>query len=248
MAESGFSDEAWLDVVCQRQRLDVIGDLTGGIAHQLNNALSVVTGYEELLLEALEDGPAATREGHEEFCTRARTVHTWTGTVLSVARRLHEMATNLRDPACPVVVNDVVSETIELCRYRCERENVLLIAVLGADLPTIRACPGDLLQVLTNLVYNAREAIGRAGEDGGTIRLTTTAAAGGVCIVVDDDGPGVVAGDVDRIFAVGVSTKTAPGSGFGLPVSRRIIQRSGGTLRAQAAEGGRFLVEWPAAK
>ncbi len=246
MAEPGFSDEAWLDVLCQRQRLDIVGDLTGGIAHQLNNALSVVTGYEELLLEALEDGPAATREAHDELHTRARTVHTWTRTALSVARRLHELAAHLRDQAGPVVANDLVSDTVELCRYRCERENVLLISDLSADLPAIPACPGDLLQVLTNLVYNAREAIGRTGEDGGTIRLTTTTAAGGVRIVVDDDGPGVVAGDVDRIFAVGVSAKTVPGSGFGLPVSRWIIQRSGGTLRAQAAEGGCFLIEWPA--
>jgi signal transduction histidine kinase len=55
MAEHGFDEEAWLDALCQRQRLDLIGDLTGGVAHELNNALSVVNGYEELLLEALDE-------------------------------------------------------------------------------------------------------------------------------------------------------------------------------------------------
>lgn len=249
MAESEFSEDAWLDALCARQRLDVVGDLAGGVAHQLNNALSVVNGYEELLLETLDEESAAGEDDRQELRARARTVHTWTATALAVARRLHSMAAHLRSETGPVEINGLVAEMVELCRYRCERENILLIADPGADLPHVQASSGELLQVLINLVHNAREAIGRAGTDGGTIRLTTTVAEHGVRIVVDDEGPGVAADDVESIFTIGVSAKTGPdsaGSGLGLPVSRRIVQRLGGTLRAEADEGGRFLIDLPA--
>ena len=245
MAEHGFDDEAWLDALCQRQRLDLIGDLTGGVAHELNNALSVVNGYEELLLEALDE-PATGTDDRDELRARVRTVHTWTGTALSVARRLHSLSSQMREDTGPVDVNGLTTEAVDLCRYRCEREKILLIADLGADLPLVSARPGELLQVLVNLVQNAREAIGRDDDaTGGTIRLMTTAHDEGVRITVEDDGPGVGADEEESIFGIGVSAKTGPGVGLGLPVSRRIVQRSGGVLRAVASEGGRFLVDLP---
>ena len=142
----------------------------------------------------------------------------------------------------------VAAEAVDLCRYRCERENILLIADLSDGLPLVIAHPGELLQVMVNLVQNAREAIDRAnGTDGGTIRLTTTGHEGGVCIAVEDDGPGVAADEVESIFAVGRSAKSGPGVGLGLPVSRRIAQRCGGSLSAEAGadEGARFLIDLP---
>ncbi len=246
MAKQRFDEEEWLDTLCQRQRLDLLGDLAGGVAHELNNALSVVNGYEELLLEALDTEPVSGKDDRDALRTRARTVHTWTGMALSVARRLHMMSAHLREDTGPVDVNGLTTEAVDLCRYRCEREEILLIANLGDDLPLVHARPGELLQVLVNLVQNAREAIG-GDEDatGGTIRLMTTAHNGGVRITVEDDDPGVGVDDEESIFGIGVSTKTGAGVGLGLPVSRRIVQRCGGSLRAVAEEGGRFLVDLP---
>ncbi|HJP32799.1 MAG: HAMP domain-containing sensor histidine kinase [Candidatus Latescibacteria bacterium] len=242
------SEQEWLDALCVRQRLDVFGELAGGVAHQLNNALSVVNGYEELLLEALDDESSKAAPDIDELRTRARTVHTWTGTALSVARRLHSMSAHMREERGPLDVNGLAAEAVDLCRYRCERENILLIADLSDGLPLVIAHPGELLQVMVNLVQNAREAIDRAnGTDGGTIRLTTTGHEGGVCIAVEDDGPGVAADEVESIFAVGRSAKSGPGVGLGLPVSRRIAQRCGGSLSAEAGadEGARFLIDLP---
>jgi signal transduction histidine kinase len=270
MAEHGFSEDAWLDALSERQRLDVMGDLAGGIAHQLNNALSVVNGYEELLLETLDtgtpgsgtpgsgtpgsgtpgsgtpgSGQAPLGDDRAELLAKALTVHTWTGTALSVARRLHALAAHLRLDTGPVEVNLLVEEAVELCRFRCERDSILLICDLHEDLPKVSACHGELLQVLINLVHNAREAIGRNDDAGGTIRVTTGVGARGIQIAVDDDGPGVPADDLDRIFGIGVSAKMGDGSGLGLPVSRRIVQRLGGALSTRADEGGRFLIDLP---
>ena len=97
MAESEFSEGAWIYALSARQRLDVAGDLAGGVAHQLKNALSVVNGYEELLIEALDAEPTAGEQDRQELLARARTVHTWTATALAVARRRHSLAA---PPAC----------------------------------------------------------------------------------------------------------------------------------------------------
>lgn len=261
MAQQAHDENAWLDALAERQRLDVFGDITGAIAHQLNNALSVVNGYEELLLEALDESGAAT-EDRAALRTRAQTVHTWTGTALAVARRLHGMATHLREAAGPMDVNELCAEAVDLCRYRCERDDILLIADLQPELATVRGRPGELLQILINLIHTAREAIGReqtgaGASEGGTIRLETGHTAHGIEVVIEDDGPGVLPADAERIFAVGVSAKAGAGStgddaqrldkGLGLAIARRIAERLGGSLRASTGDGGRFCLELPIA-
>lgn len=233
------SDEVWLDSLCERQRLDVLGDLIGAVAHQMNNALSVVTGYEELLLESLDDDPLPARE---DLRKKARTVHTWTATALSAARRLHDLSTHLRQDQGPAEVNALVSEAVELARFRCEREEILLLADFRQEVGDVSLSPRDLLHCLINLVQNAREALLRAGE-GGTISVTTEMVEGHVCITVEDDGPGVA--DPEAAFAIGESSKEEPHAGLGLPVARRLVERVGGRVVAEPGDGGRFVLRLP---
>jgi signal transduction histidine kinase len=242
-------EEDWLDDLARRQRLDVVGDLVGGLAHELNNALGVVSGYQDLLLESLDDrsGGLETDE-REQLRGRARTVHTWTGTALQSARRLHEMSRLLRDEEQSFDAGAVAVEAAELCRYRCEREGILLLVEAGTGLPEVRGLPGELLQAIVNLVHNAREAIRRSGDGEGTIRVASERLDidGNVWVrlVVEDDRPGVE--DIDEPFRVGVSARQGDGVGLGLPIARRIAERAGGRLTAQAGPGGRFRLDLPA--
>jgi signal transduction histidine kinase len=247
MTKQGLDTDDWLDVLTRRQRLDIMGDLEGGVAHELNNALSVIHGYEELLLEALDEPPLSGADDRDELRKRARTVHTWTGTALTVARKLHTLATLMRDEDGNCEVNKLISIAVDLCRYRCEREKMLLIADLESDPALVRCNSGELLQVLVNLIQNAREAIAReASDDGGAIHLRTEAHADGVRITIEDDGPGLPENRLQEVFEVGNSSKSGSGVGLGLPIARRVVRRGGGEVRAEAAEGGRFLIDLPA--
>lgn len=233
-----------LDALCERQRLDLFGELAGGLAHELNNALSVVSGHQQLLLEALEHG--ASPPGPDEVRTRMRTLDSWTGVALEGARRLYQFSRRLREPPGAVAANDLAAEAVELCRYRCERENVLLVADLCAEPTRVRVRPGEVVQLLVGLIQNAREALARAG-DGGAVRLATARQGDAIHVELEDDGPGVPEAEVERIFQVGISAKGGPGVGLGLPVARRIAGRCGGRLWAVAGDGGHFILELPAA-
>ena len=233
-----------LDAMCERQRLDLFGELIGGISHELNNALSIVRGHEELLIESLE--APTPQDSQEELLVQARTMYNWTGSVLAIARRLYMGSRRLRDSEGPVDLNALVTEAIDLCRYRCDRDRVLLLADLDAGDLRVTARPGPLQQAIINLIQNAREALVRAGEEG-TIRVATSVAGQTLAVTVEDDGPGLAVGEVERVFEVGVSAKEGDGVGLGLPVARRIAERYGGTLRASPdADGVAFVLELPA--
>jgi signal transduction histidine kinase len=199
-------------------------------------------------LEALDDPSSSDTDDRDELRKRASTIHTWTGTALTIARKLHVLSTLMRGEDKTCEVSKLVSVAVDLCRYRCERENLLLIADLDSDLAPVNCHPGELLQILVNLIENAREAIARAESDEGrTIHLRTEAHVTGVRITIEDDGPGVPEDQLQEVFEIGNSSKEEPGAGLGLPIARRAVERGGGELRAEAAEGGRFLVDLPLA-
>ena len=247
----GQTQQLW-QALCENQRLDLIGQVTGSIAHDINNALSVVSGTTELLLEKLTeevDEPGVGGDPAELLDQVRRDVQTilnWSDSTIQAAHRLLEYSHRLRAKEADLDLNIVVSEAAELIRDRCEREEIILIVDPDGSIPKVTGKSGQLLQVILNLIQNAREALGsQSGVR--SISLGTSCRDGRVCVEVEDNGPGIGGDAAGKVFEPTFTTKEGSASaGLGLPISRMIARQHGGELSLEAGDdGARFRLDLP---
>jgi PAS domain S-box-containing protein len=225
----------------QSQKMEAVGRLAGGIAHDFNNLLTAIASNSDL---ALADLPAdhPVREEIEEIRRAATRASALTKQLLAFSRKQVLRPKVLR-------LNDIVLDAERMLR-RIVTENVSLVTALEPDLGFVRADPGQLAQVLVNLVVNARDAM----PDGGLVTLGTAnvevgAAVGSdadelppgpyVTVFVSDSGTGMDADTRARIFEPFFTTK-GPGKGTGLGLSTvyGIVKQSGGAIQVESIPGG----------
>ncbi len=235
----------------QAQKIEAVGRLAGGVAHDVNNMLSVVTGYSELLLMNTHGMPQKTRAALEEIRLASERATKLTRQLLTLSRRKPTASQ-------AIAVNDLVSGMSEMFR-RLLGEDVRLTTLLDPDLGEVRADPGHLEQILLNLVVNARDAMPRGGRLAiGTARVTLDAAyvarhpearpGDYVMLSVTDTGCGMDAATQARIFEPFFTTKDPDkGTGLGLSTVARIVRESGGYVEvlSQPARGSTFRVYLP---
>ena len=222
----------------QSQRVAALGQLLSGIAHEINNPLTSILGYAQLLLRRSNgsDRDADARRILEEAERASRIVKN----LLLFAReaRLEHTLVNL---------NEIAERTVALRSYEQRLENIRLERSLDPHLPLIHADAAQLLQVLLNLVVNAEQAILQR-SDRGRIWLTTRHVSDRVALEVADDGPGVSPEIVGRIFDPFFTTKPpGVGTGLGLSILYGIVQQHGGEVTVEDRPGGGaiFRVELP---
>jgi two-component system NtrC family sensor kinase len=223
------------DALRQSEKLAGLGQLLAGVAHELNNPLSVVIGHATLLRRELGEAPGGARveriAAAAERCARIVT------NFLAVARR--------RSPErASTDVNRVLRETVALLGYQLEVDNIAVTLDLGHDVPFIRADGHQLQQVVMNLVLNAHHAL-RAHDGARRITLVSRVAPGGGRVVfsVADSGPGIPPALRARVFEPFFTTKpVGVGTGLGLSVCRGIVEAHEGTIEIGEAEGGGALL------
>ncbi|MCS7173273.1 MAG: ATP-binding protein [Armatimonadetes bacterium] len=223
----------------QSEKLAALGQLVAGVAHELNNPLTSVLGYAQLLEAGELEGEDARRA---------------LGIVLQEADRARRIVQNLltfaRQQAHergPVDVNAALEQTVALRRYELERAGVEFVLDLAQDLPPIEGDLYQLQQVFLNLINNAAQAL--AGGRG-RIEIRTTHREGRVVVEVADTGPGIPPEHLHRIFDPFFTTKDpGQGTGLGLSISYGIVRDHGGEIYADnRLEGGaRFVIELPVA-
>ncbi|HMK33898.1 MAG TPA: ATP-binding protein [Desulfomonilaceae bacterium] len=225
----------------QLQRADKLaslGQISTGIAHEINNPLGVMLGYTQLLLR---DHSAGTQI-HDDLKTiekHARNCKTVVEDLLKFARS----TTTRKDP---VRVNECLDEVVSLLAHQFELDNVTVIKSLSLDLPEIIADGEKLKQVFMNLLMNARHAI--AGKGVISIRTEPGAADNHVRITISDTGCGIPGEFIGKIFDPFFTTKpVGEGTGLGLSVSYGIIQDHNGTIEVESVpgEGSTFTVSLP---
>ncbi|MFH1571873.1 MAG: HAMP domain-containing sensor histidine kinase [Gemmatimonadota bacterium] len=238
--------EALRSALVHRQRLDVLGELLGGLAHELGNALSVAGGHAELLAEALDSEAPGSGDEDEGRQRQARLVVAWTGQAAQIVHQLLSLSHRLRGRRQRLALNALVAEAVELVRYRCEREKVVLALELCPDDPWVEGWPGPLQQAVVNLLQNSREALSREPA-GGTIRVAITAEQGRAAVAVEDDGPGIGPALAGQVFEAGCTTREGEaGAGLGLAVCRWVAREHGGEARlAECETGARLVLELP---
>ena len=234
----------------QAKRMEAIGGLAGGVAHDYNNSMMAIRGFAELLLSRLEPSDPSRRsaEGIKQAADRAA----------AVTRRL--LAYGRRQVLQPEVlnVNDIV-RALEPMLRRSLREEHQLELVLIEELPTVNVDPGQLEEVILELTDNAFEAM----PDGGrlTIRTAEQSPEPGVTrlgqeiepgryvmIAVSDSGTGIAEEVYDRVTEPFFTTKElGRGSGMGLPTVLGIVKQSGGyvSLETEAGKGSTINVFFP---
>lgn len=229
-------------VARQAEKLAALGTLSAGVAHELNNPISIITSRIELMLMDAE-----THHLPEEVQEDLRVLHQHAQRVTQIARSLLSFARQSAGERRPLDLSHVVEQTLEFMRKQITREGIEIRATLDRGLPPIVGDTNALQQVVVNLLTNARDAIDGAGE----IRIETGPAPdepGRVRLAVTDTGSGIPADALPRIFDPFYTTKPR-GTGLGLAVSYGIIQDHQGRIDVQSepGKGTTFVISFPAA-
>ena len=224
----------------QAAKLAAVGEMAAGVAHELNNPLTTVAGFSELVLDDLPaDAPQrADLELVLREATRAR----------NVVRRLLDFARQSESVRVRADLNEVIEDVEALTRHLFETNKIDFSMNLRKDLPWVLMDRDQIKQVVLNLLHNALHAM----PDGGSLTVTTrTHHKGGrnwIVMDVQDTGKGITPHDLARIFEPFFTTKADEGgTGLGLAVSYGIITDHGGLIDVNSApnQGARFSVWLP---
>lgn len=219
------------------EKLAAVGQLISGVAHELNNPLTAILGYSQLLSSSGEVGPQVLGYS-EKLYKQAQRTHRIVQNLLSFARQ-H------KPERAPVRLNAILEDTLGLRDYDLRMSQIRVHLHLSSELPLVPADPHQLQQVFLNLINNAVDAILEAGSEG-DLWVRTGTEGGKAFVELKDSGPGVK--DPSRVFDPFYTTKpVGKGTGLGLSICYGIITEHGGTIQVKnVPEGGAiFRIELP---
>ncbi|HLF72795.1 MAG TPA: GAF domain-containing protein [Anaerolineales bacterium] len=224
----------------QAAKLAAVGEMAAGIAHELNNPLTSVTGFAELALEGIPEG-TETRTDLEMVLREALRAR-------DVVRRLLDFARQSESTRVRASLNQVIEDVVALSRHLLQTSGVGLALGLQADLPWVSMDVNQMKQVLLNLVHNALQAM----PDGGEMEIRTETASrhdrDWAVVSVRDTGIGIPQLEQARIFEPFYTTRgNQGGTGLGLSVTYGIVTDHGGQIdvESQPGAGSKFLVWLP---
>ncbi len=229
------------EALYQSEKLSALGALLAGVAHELNNPLSVVVGHAQLLKETAGDPrivERATKIGNAaDRCSR-------------IVKSFLAMARQRPPERRAVDLRDIVQATLDVTGYSLRTANIETRLELDPDVPPVWGDSDQLNQVVTNLIVNAQQAMMEVSTPRIlTVRDEFDAEAGEVTLTLADSGPGIPEEIQSRIFEPFFTTKDiGEGTGVGLAVSHRIIEAHDGRIRVDSAlgRGTVFTVTLPA--
>lgn len=225
------------------EKLASIGEITAGVAHEINNPVAVIQGNVDVMREALGD--------------QANTVKTELGLIDRQVQRITAIVGKLLQFARPnefsasqeaVALDEVVEDCLVLVGYGISQGNTKVTRDFQAA-PEVRIDHGELQQIMINLIVNALQAMG--GDGTLTLRIFSKEVEGrsGACVEVEDSGEGIPENILETVFDPFFTTKPGEGSGLGLSISQTLVQRAGGLITARNGDkqGSIFTVWLPAA-
>ena len=222
------------------EKMATLGELLGGVAHQLNNPLMVILTQANLIERFADAGPVAER---------AHMVAGQAERAAQIVQRVISFVRNYPPESSLVSLNDVVREVVELFDHALRRARIDVALELTDGLPSIWADPHRLHELVAHLIANALHAMrGRHAPRRMTVRIAAVPETTSVALEVSDTGPGVSAEVRPRLFEPFFSTKPPGiGTGLGLFVCQEIARDSGGfiVLLERAGPGATFRVELP---
>ena len=236
-----------LQALARAEKLRALGQLASGVAHDLNQNLGLVAGHGELALRALEQAPADLEGARDSLRIVIQAALDGAETV----KRLQAFARPRQEGAAETVdLGLLLREVAELTAPRWREATVeqgrpVRLVVEATDQTTVAGWPGSLREALTNLIFNAIDAL----PHGGQITLRTWQAGEQVVVQVVDDGIGMTEDVQARAFEPFFTTKGERGTGLGLSMVFGIVERQGGQISLESApgRGTTFQLTFPAA-
>ncbi len=238
------------EALIQNEKMSAIGQLAAGVAHELNNPLTAVLGFAQMIYEKLRHKRASELSDAEQErllqalenmmqgVYRARDI---VGTLLRFARTSDPTQRSL------VNINQVLSDSFVFTEHVLLRQGLVLQKNLAPELPPVWGNAPRLQQVFTNLLINAQQATPASGVI--TVTSEPSDDPSGVWVHVEDTGEGIPPDALERIFEP-FYTRKAEGTGLGLSIARQVIAEHNGTIKvaSEVGKGTRFSVFLPAAE
>ena len=222
----------------QSEKLSGIGEFVAGVTHELNNPLTTVMGFSELLQQT---GATPQQKRHLEMihksAVRCRKI---VQNLLSFSRR-HKPERN------PAHLNQLIEEAVDILGYQLRTSNIEVITQLDPQLPPTLVDAHQLQQVFINIINNGRQAM-EAHQPKGKIHITTSLSGATIKISFRDNGPGIRPENISKLFDPFFTTKeVGKGTGLGLSICYGIIKEHGGTIVVESnyGAGAAFLIELP---
>jgi PAS domain S-box-containing protein len=219
-------------------RLASIGELSSGIAHELNNPLTSVIGFSQLLMEG--DVPENMKEDLSTVYSEAQRAAVIVKNLLTFARK-HAPFKQLTQ------VNAVIEDVLRLRAYEQKVNNIEIENRLASNLPEIMIDHFQMQQVFLNIIVNAEFAM-MESHHRGKLTITTKKSDSFIKIAITDDGPGIAKENLKHIFDPFFTTKeVGKGTGLGLSICHGIVTEHGGQIyaRSEKGQGATFVVELP---
>jgi two-component system NtrC family sensor kinase len=225
----------------QSEKLSAIGELISGIAHELNNPLTGVMGYSQLL-QLRKDLDERARDSLLKINNLALRCQKIVQNLLSFARKQ-------KPERILCSVNDMLERTVELRNYELSVNNIEIVRELDRNLPKTIADAHQVQQVFLNIITNAEHAMLQShGRGRLVIRSRTETQKNRIVVEITDDGPGIPEAHLSKIFDPFFTTKeVGKGTGLGLSLSYGIIKEHGGNIYvlSKTGEGATFVIELP---
>jgi nitrogen-specific signal transduction histidine kinase/iron only hydrogenase large subunit-like protein len=228
------------DGLIRAEKLTSLGQLAASIAHEVNNPLSGVLVYTQLLEKKLAGGRISEDTTGEYLTKMERELVRSTRLIRNLLDFARQSPPSLRMVNC----NDVITKSLELAAHSAVLQHIEVIKEFDESIPNIMADFDQLQQVCTNLILNAIQAM----PEGGTLTLRTSFDNGSVEMVVRDTGVGITQENMRHLFTPFFTTKErGKGVGLGLAVAHGIIERHNGKIevQSQVGEGTAFTITLP---
>ncbi len=230
--------------IIETGKLDSIGELATGIAHEINNPVAIMVEEAGWVQDLLHEG-IDKKENLEEFIRALKQIETQGRRCKEITRKLLSFGRKMDSRVESVQLNDLIEEVVSLSLDKARHANVKIDTRLDPYLPEILASVTEMQQVLSNIINNGLDAMENKGDH---LDISSASHEDHIVITVRDNGPGIPAINLNRVFDPFFSTKpVGKGSGLGLSICYGIIKKMGGKIDFESVvgEGSAFNIVLP---
>jgi len=219
-------------------RLATVGEMSSGIAHEINNPLTGVMGFSQLLMK---------KDISDDIRKDVDIIYEGAKRIASITERMLTFAHQHKPERTLVNINDIIETTLAMRTYEMESSNIKVTTKLSTDIPLTFADAGQLQQVFLNIVLNAEMEM-KLAHGKGNLSVRTERIDNTIRVSFKDDGPGIPKKNLDRLFDPFFTTRDPDkGTGLGLSICYTIVNQHGGKIyaRSKLGKGATFFVELP---
>ncbi|NOX20055.1 MAG: DUF3365 domain-containing protein [Nitrospirae bacterium] len=216
----------------ETEKLAALGQLSAGIAHEINNPIGGIRlCFDNLMSTEMDE---ETRKQHIEV------VRSGLDRIQRIVKQLLEFSRNTPLNISPVTIDTIIENVLKISEYTISKKGIKIVKELSPDNPTLWVDSNKMEQVLLNIIINAIQAM----DEGGTLTIQTKVVGDRCAVSISDTGKGIEPQVLSRIFDPFFTTKEGTGTGLGLTVSKAIVEQHGGSIEVETSEKGTTFTVW----